>query len=344
MTQWVNQSGQNPVSRRRIIGGLSALALAGLPKHVAAQDVTPTAGEWTFVDGTGEAITLPVMPERVVAYLPLAAALWDYGVRPVGIFGTAARPDGTPEVYAGDVDLESVVNLGETYGELDLEGLIQLDPDLFVNDMWADPPDIWGLDDGAKAQLADITPIVQIRYVEQPVTETIANLETLAELLGADLSDPGIVADKAAFAAASAELEQAIAEKPGLKVLVMSGTPEESLYISSPRQSADLLYFQELGLDMVEPESTTDFNYWEELSWEQAGKYPADLFLIDTRQWSATGEQLVEKVPTFAALPAARAGQFGGWDIEYVPSYKGFTPVLQRLTEVIRNTEVLESE
>lgn len=327
------------MNRRNVLAASAGLAFtaAGI-RRTLAQDATPAA-EWTFVDGTGEPITLPAMPEAVVAYLPLAAALWDYGVGPAGIFGAALRPDGTPEVYAGDVDLESVVNVGDTYGELDLEQLIQLGPDLFVNDMWADPPDIWGLDDDAKAQLAAITPIAQIRYVEQPVTDTIASLETLAGLLGADLNDPATVADKAAFAQASADLQTAIAEKPGLRVLVMSGLPEESMWISSPRQSADLLYFQELGLDMVEPESITENNYWEELSWEQAGKYPVDLVLIDSRQWSATGEQLVEKVPTFAALPAAKAGQFGGWDIEYVPSYKGFTPVLQRLAEVIRNAD-----
>jgi iron complex transport system substrate-binding protein len=327
-------------TRRAFLAASAGLTLtAAGARHTRAQDATPTMGEWTFVDGTGEAITLPARPERVVAYLPLAAALWDYGVRTAAIFGAARRPDGTPEVYAGDVDLDAVVNLGDTYGELDLEQLIQLSPDLFVNDMWADPPDIWGLDEDAKAKLASITPIVQIRYVEQPVTETIASLETLAGLLGADLAQPQSVADKAAFEQASAELRAAIAERPGLKVLVMSGTLEESLWISSPRQSADLLYFQELGLDMVEPESITENNYWEELSWEQAGKYPVDLFLIDSRQWSATGPQLIETVPAFAALPAAKAGQFGGWDIEYVPSYKGFTPVLQRLTEVIRSAD-----
>lgn len=325
-------------SRRTMLAASAGLTLGLGLRFAAAQDATPAAG-WAFVDGTGETISLPAMPERIVAYIPLAAALWDYGVQSAGTFGIPRRADGTPEVYAGDLDLDNIVNLGETYGELDLEAMIQLNPDLFINDMWADPPDIWGLDDDGKAQLAAIAPIVQIRYVEQPVTETIGSLETLAGLLGADLEDPEIVADKAAFEAASAELKAAIAEKPGLKVLVMSGTPEDGLYVSSPRQSADLLYFQELGLDMVEPEGTTDFNYWEELSWEQAGKYPVDLFLIDSRQWSATGEQLVEKVPTFAALPAAKAGQFGGWDIEYVPSYKGFTPVLQRLTEVIRNAD-----
>ncbi|MCA9877535.1 MAG: ABC transporter substrate-binding protein, partial [Thermomicrobiales bacterium] len=329
-------------SRRTLLAASAGLSLGLGLRLAVAQDATPaTDGEaaWSFVDGMGETLTLPAMPENVVASLALAAALWDYGVRPVGIFGTPLGPDGTREVYAGDIDLDSVVNISETYGELDLEKLIQLDPDLFVNEMWSRPPDVWGLDPDGLAQLTTMTPVVQIRYVEQPVTETLKSLETLAGLLGADLNDPALVADKEAFEQASADLRAAIAAKPGLKVLVMSGTPEESMWISSPRQSADLLYFQELGLDMVEPETTTNMEYWEELSWEQAGKYPVDLFLIDSRQWSATGEQLVEKVPTFAALPAAKAGQFGGWDIEYVPSYKGFTPVLQRLTEVIRNAD-----
>ena len=328
----------NACSRRTLLAAGTGLTLGLGLRLASAEDATPAAG-WTFVDGAGETITLPARPERVVAYLPLAAALWDYGVHPVAIFGDPTREDGTPEGYTGNIDLESVVNISETYGELDLEQLIGLNPDLFLNDLWGRPPDIWGLDADGQAQLKAIAPVAQIRYIEQPVTETIASLETLAGLLGADLDDPAIVADKAAFEQASADLKAAIAEKPGLKVLVMSGTPGESMYISSPRQSADLLYFQELGLDMVEPESTTNFNYWEELSWEQAGKYPVDLFLIDSRQWSSTGAQLVESVPTFASLPAAKAGQFGGWDIEYVPSYKGFTPVLQRLTEVIRNAD-----
>lgn len=330
-------------SRRTLLAASAGLSLGLGLRLASAQEATPASdGEaaWSFVDGTGETITLPATPVNVVAALPLAAGLWDYGVRPVGIFGTPLRPDGTREVYTGDIDLERVVNISETYGELDLEKLIQLDPDLFVNDMWSTPPDVWGLDADGLAQLGSLTPVVQIRYVEQPVTETLKSLETLAGLLGADLNDPALVADKEAFEQASADLKAAIAEKPGLKVLVMSGTPEDGMFVSSPRQSADLLYFQELGLDMVEPETTTSMEYWEELSWEQAAKYPVDLLLVDSRQqWSASGEQLMEKVPTFATLPAAKAGQFAGWDIEYVPSYRGFTPILQRLTEAVRNAD-----
>lgn len=90
---------------------------------------------------------------------------------------------------------------------------------------------------------------------------------------------------------------------------------------------------------MIEPASTASKNSWEELSWEQAGKHPADLFLIDARQSSFTGDQLVSSQPTFASLLAAWTSQLGGRDIEFVSSDKGFTPVVQRLTEVVTNAD-----
>lgn len=325
-------------SRRRILGGAAALAVLSVQPALGRQEASPVAGAadgaWTFVDDNGETFTLPARPERIVAYLPIAAALWDYGVRPVGVYGPTRRPDGTPEVYAGSVDLDAVVSLGEEYGGLDLEALVALQPDLILNDMWADPPDIYGLEPETVAQIRELAPIAQILFVDQPITETINSVEELAGLLGADLEAEEIVAAREAFQQAEDSLRAAIAEKPGLTVMFASGTPEASFWIANPSVNADLLYFKDLGLDIVQPDISEGF--FEELSWEQAGKYAADLILLDARQGSATGEQLTEQVATFAALPAAQADQFGAWSTEYVPSYAGFTPVLEDLAAAIR--------
>lgn len=330
-------------NRRQFLAGAAVMGVFGPRTARARQDGTPTAespgGEWTFVDGAGETFTLPETPQRIVAYLPIAASLWDVGIRPVGVFGTTRRPDGTPEVYAGNVDLDAVASLGEEYGALDLEALIALQPDLILNDMWADPPDIFGLDENTVAQVESFAPIAQILFVDQPITETIASVEALAASLGADLEAEEVVAAREAFQQAEEELRAAIAEKPGLKVMFASGAPEESFWIANPSANADLLYFKELGMDIVQPDIEEGF--FEELSWEQASKYPADLILLDTRQWSATGEELKARVPTFAALPAAQADQFGPWPTEFIPSNAGFTPVLESLTEIIRGAEVV---
>ncbi|MGH2616788.1 MAG: hypothetical protein ACRDJC_16255, partial [Thermomicrobiales bacterium] len=139
------------LSRRRFLAVASVLAVAPASRAAAWHDPgTPVAGvgdgEWTFTDDAGVTITRPQRPERIVAYLPLAASLWELGIRPVAVYGTTRRQDGSPEVYAGEVDLDAAESLGETYGELDLEKLVALQPDLIVNDMWNDPPDVWGLE------------------------------------------------------------------------------------------------------------------------------------------------------------------------------------------------------
>ena len=330
------------LNRRRLLAASLVLAMPAAIPAYAGQDATPAAtpggeGPWTFTDDAGVTIERDQRPERIVAYLPLAASLWEFGIRPVAVYGTTRRADGSPEVYVGEVDLDAVASLGEVYGELDLEGLVAAQPDLIVNDMWNDPPDVWGLPPETVQQVEQIAPIASVRFVERPVTETIATVEALATALGADLAAPEVVAAREAFAAARDDLETAIAEKPGLTALFVSATPEDSFWVASPSQFSDLLFFAQLGLDIVEPEAITA-NWWEELSWEQASKYPADLILVDARSGSSSGEQLLD-VPTFAALPAAAAGQLGAWQTEYVPSYAAFTTVMQDLAATIRGAD-----
>jgi iron complex transport system substrate-binding protein len=318
--------------------GLALGAIGVSRRSAAAQDATPSAaGEWTYVDDYGVTITRPSRPERIVAYTTIAASLWDFGLRPVAFYGTSRRQDGSPEVYVGNIDLDAVESLGEEYGQIDLEALVSVKPDLIVNDMWSDPPDIWGMDTDAIAQMNQIAPIAEIEFVDRPITDTIESVEKLAGALGADLEAPQVLEAKERFAKASQDLEAAIAEKPGLTAIFVSATPEGSYWVGNPSIFADLMYFKELGLDIVQPKNPD--GYWEELSWEQADLYKADLILIDARKWSSTGAQLKAQVPTFAALPAAKLDAFGSWDTEYVPSYAGFAPVLEKLTAVIRDAD-----
>lgn len=324
------------VTRRQMLGGFAAFSLVGLPARAAAQDATPATG-WSFTDDAGVTISLPETPQRVIAYLNLAAALDDFGAKPVGYFGQPLRPDGTRETIAGDMDLEGMVSLAPDYGAFDIEALLAEDIDLIVTDMWEDPPTFWGVDEGAIEQITAVAPILNLWFINQPVTKTIERVGELAVALGADPENPQVVADREAFLAAEADLKTAIAARPGLKVAFASGTPDDAFYIGNPRVNADLIYFASLGLDIVTPEDQSSF--FEQLSWEEVGRYPVDLLIMDDRQWSSTPEELIAQVPTFAALPAAKAGAFGPWASEWVPSYPGMTPVLQSLAELITNAD-----
>lgn len=320
------------IGRRHFLTSVTGAAFAVAARPALAQDnATPAAtGEWSFTDDTGQMVTLPAMPERIVAYLPLAAGLWDFGVRPVAVYGTTTRPDGSPEVFVGDVDLDAVEALGETYGELDLERLVAVDPDLVVNDFWFTEIDVWGIPPEAIAQVESLAPIVHIKFVDRPVTTIIERVEDLAGLLGADLDAPEVVAAREEFAAAEANLRETIAAKPGLTALFIYAETG-SISVGNPALMADLAYFKALGLDVVTPETT---ELWETLSWEEAGKYPADIIFTDARSFSLTPEELAE-IPIFAALPAVQAGQVAPWQIEYIPSYQALTVILNDLAAVI---------
>ena len=118
-------------TRRDVLGTASGLALATGAGYRAAQaQATPASvavdGAWSFTDDRGVTVSLPALPQRIVAQVTAAASLWDYGVRPVGIFGPQRRADGTPDPLAGNIDLDAVTSLGEAWGEFDLERLIAL--------------------------------------------------------------------------------------------------------------------------------------------------------------------------------------------------------------------------
>src|SRR5690606_8879370 len=148
-------------------------------------------------------------PERIVAQTTAAAALWGYGVRPIAIFGPGRRPDGSVDFQAGNIDLDAVESLGD-YGEMDLEKLIALKPELYVDlAMYGNQHWHLGKNEGrAKA----IVPTVGISMQRVSILESISRFETLSKLLGADPMAPDVVEAKSAFAQAESDLKAAIAE------------------------------------------------------------------------------------------------------------------------------------
>ncbi len=214
---------------------------------------------------------------------------------------------------------------------MDLEALVALQPDLILYDIYGEF-DLWGLSPEAVAQVEAIAPIAGISFVNRPVNETIGKIEELAGLLGADLDAPDVVAAREQFDTASEDVRAVCAEKEGLTAIFAAGWTD-NFYVANPPIWTDLIYFQELGLDVVAPDIPAT-ELWETLSWEQANKYQVDLILNDARSAALSPEELAEYA-TWASQPAVEAGQVGEWYTEFVPSYAGFAGVLESLAETI---------
>ena len=236
------------------------------------------ADGWTFTDDLGRTVTRDEAPTRVVALSDIAYSLLNYGVEPVGMFGYSGVSD---DVRFDDMDMSGIAELGAVYGEVNLEALAALDPDLIVTNQY--PVDAEGTLDPA-APLYGFADSGQ-----QAAAEEIASIVTIA--------------DRAC--------------ERGANVMVFYAEPS-NIYIAKAPDDPSLRMYAELGVDFVDP-GGADF-CWEIVSWERIGTLPADVVLYSERGMLA--DDLMAQ-PTFAATPAAAAGQvypgvFAGMD--YVSS------------------------
>lgn len=328
------------LTRRRLlaVGGAAALGtlLAACGTRGGSAPAGPAA--WSFTDDRGTTVTADHVPARIVAFTGTAAALVDFGLADliVGVFGETTLSDGKPTKQAGNLDVGKVTIVGNAYGEFNIETFAALRPDLLVTHMY-EPGELWYVPEESKSKILQLAPAVAINVARVPLPTPIEHYAALARALGADLNAKPVADAKARFTAAAQRLRQAAEAKAGLTVMAASGSPD-TFYVSDPRASADLDYFAQLGVHFVIPEKTDPGGYYESLSWENADKYHADVIMLDDRTTSLQPKDLAAK-PTWAALPAVRAGQVVPWDAVPRFSYAGAAPLLDNLATAIESAK-----
>jgi iron complex transport system substrate-binding protein len=320
------------LSRRGFLvgaGGVAATVLAACGKDEPSAPAAQSSGPWEFTDDRGQKITRDKRPERIVTYVSSGAALWDFGVKPVGAFGPQKTESGAKELQAGNIDVNNVTSVGNAWDDFNVEKFIALNPDLVVTGLTGTAPtDLWAITPEIGEKITKVAPILALSEFKVPLPKVIERYGQLATALG------GAISGKDDFQKASDDLRSAAKERQGLKVLVLY-SEKDGIYVAKPEFFADLAYYRELGLDIVSGGGSED--YWEQLSWEQVSKYPADLILTDTRTFSLTQQQMME-FPTWRQLPAVQAGQLGAWSAEPRFNYQLATPIIRALTDVVRRS------
>src|SRR5215218_411247 len=266
-------------SRRAMLGAMAALSGAAmLGTRAGAQDASPAAGEWNYTDVLGNTVILPETPVRIVANIVTAAALWDLGIQPVGVFDWTVSnyPDGN-HIAWGNTPADQVLNVGNADGNIEPELLLTLDPDIVLTQTFdpTDPAQTNGVPPELLEQINAIAPVL----VVTDMTSTEVLVDRLVELgasLGADLEAPEVVAAREAYEAKVAEFQAVAAEKADLTNL-FGNFDAALIYVGGPRDVSELQWLTTLGLNFINADSEMATEFWEELSAEQAMLYPADI-------------------------------------------------------------------
>ncbi|WP_406307453.1 ABC transporter substrate-binding protein [Streptomyces sp. NBC_00885] len=330
------------LTRRGLLAAGSALGLGAALAACGSDDkkggtdkAAEKSGPWSFTDDRGKNVQLKAFPKNIVAFTGTAAALYDYGVKVKGVFGPTTTKDEKPDVQAGDLDVTKVKVIGNVYGEFKIEQYAALNPELLITNMWV-KDDPWYVPPQSKDKIMKLAPSVLLWAAETTMQKALERHAELAASLGGDVKGKKAADAKARFEKAAARLRAAAKAKPDVKVLIGSGTPE-LFYVSVPKMSADTLYFQELGVKFVEPKPNAQ-GFFEELSWENAGKYGADIIILDNRTGTLQPDALKSK-PTWTQLPAVKAGQVVPRVTEPIYSYDKCAPILEDLAKAIETAK-----
>ncbi|WP_405882239.1 ABC transporter substrate-binding protein [Streptomyces sp. NBC_01136] len=307
---------------------------ADATKAAAAQ-----SGPWTFKDDRATTVKLDKIPANIVAFTGVAAALHDYGIEVKGVFGPTTTKDGKADVQAGDMDVSKLTVLGNEWGQFNIEKYAALAPDVLISTMFDAAGTLWYVPEESKDKILKLAPSVGISVYDRQLPASLQRMLALAVSLGADAKSAAIVEAKKKFETAAERLRAAAKARPEIKVLAGSAS-QDIFYVSGSNLSIDLEYFKALGVNLVEPSAKAlkaSGGWFENLSWENVDKYPADVIVMDDRSATIQPADITEA--TWKKLPAVKAGQVIARSPEPIVSYDKCTPLLDNLAEAIENAK-----
>ncbi|MFE2316370.1 ABC transporter substrate-binding protein [Streptomyces sp. NPDC059441] len=287
----------------------------------------------------GTTVKLDKIPANIVAFTGVAAALHDYGIEVKGVFGPTTTKDGKADVQAGDMDVSKLTVLGNEWGQFNIEKYAALAPDVLISTMFDSAGTLWYVPEESKAKILKLAPSVGVSVYDRQMPVSLQRMLALAVSLGADEKSAQIAEAKKKFETAAERLRTAAKARPEIKVLAGSAS-QDIFYVSGSNLSIDLEYFKALGVNIVEPSAKAlkaSGGWFENLSWENVDKYPADIIVMDDRSATIQPADITEA--TWKKLPAVKAGQVIARSPEPIVSYAKCTPLLDNLAEAIEKAK-----
>lgn len=282
---------------------------------------------WQFTDDRGGTSSGPGAPPRVVAYVRAGAALWEYGVQPVAVYGSGHDSGAAADpAKLGGLDPRQVAYLG---GGADVaeDALRALRPDVVV-DVTYDGKAPYALAETV-AEAAGV-PLVALGVGGDASLRTIlGRFADLAAAFGAEAGTAG-----GELAAAEEDLRTLAVGDGTARVIALSPAGPEQVHLARPDTWPELRHLADLGVRMADPGPGPGIN-WRSTDWDQAlaAVGGAGVVLVDTRANAAP-------LSAFAGVPAwqrlALTAQVLPWNPELPPAPGAYATFLQAVADALR--------
>ncbi|MFF3285946.1 ABC transporter substrate-binding protein [Streptomyces sp. NPDC003023] len=286
---------------------------------------------WEFLDDRGRLATAPHTPVRLIAYIQAGAALFDHGIRPVGLFGSGHDGAAPDAAKAGDLPLDGVAYLGSGPA-VDADGVSAAGPDLVVAVTYGSDQ-IYGLDPDTAKHMEERVPVVVLDVGQgRSFDEVRDRFDALARSLGAvpdPSAGPALAAARARLGSAAGGAAAGGAARA--RVLALSPAGPDSVHLARPDAWPDLRALSERGVQLVEPAPGAGLN-WSTTGWADAGRLEPDVVLVDVR----SNAHPVERLRGAAHWDAIEAGaRLLPWNPEIPPSAAAHTRFLDAVAEAL---------
>ncbi|MEU6991142.1 ABC transporter substrate-binding protein [Streptomyces sp. NPDC046465] len=259
---------------------------------------------WEFTDDRDHLVRTGRRPSRPVAYVPTGAALYDHGIRPAGLFGSAHDDPALPDpAKTGSLPPTGLPYFGAGPA-LDLDALLAAAPDLVVALTYGGGQ-VYGIDPEAAKHLEEHVPLV---VLDVGGGRSLAGIRDRVTALARSLGAPARPEADAELAAAERRLTTAAAGPARPRVLALSPAGPDAVHLARPFAWPDLAALTGFGVGLVDPDPGQGAN-WSTTTWAAAAALEPDLVLTDVRGNAAPlGDVFGPGVP---ALP---------WNPELPPS------------------------
>ncbi|WP_037908802.1 hypothetical protein [Actinacidiphila yeochonensis] len=282
--------------------------------------------DWEFTDDRGRTLRGTGAP-RVAAYLRAGAALREYGIRPVAVYGSGHDAADAPDpAKTGDLDLAEAVYLGGG-AAVDAARLREVGADLVV-DVTYDGKTSYALPEET-ARAAGVQLAALGVSGDSSLGEILGRFAALAGVLGAG---PHPASGEQALA--EEELRGAVAGGGAPRAVALSPAGPEQVHLARPGTWPELRRLAELGLPLPDPGPGPGVN-WLTLDWDRAADAVAGarLVLADCRANAVPVAELAD-LPAWQRL--TRDARVLPWNPELPPAPGASAAFIRSVTAALR--------